>query len=113
MTVCERSVLQARHRSSTSSPARNTRSLSIGHSALSIVHSAKVRNLSQNCVATIALMNERTTTRGDYAIRLERVFRWLADHLDDTLDLSVLAEVACLSPHHFHRIYHAMQGETA
>jgi AraC family transcriptional regulator len=58
-------------------------------------------------------MNERTTTRSDYAIRLERVFRWLADHLDDTLDLTVLAEVACLSPQHFHRIYHAMQGETA
>jgi AraC family transcriptional regulator len=58
-------------------------------------------------------MNERTTTRSDYAIRLERVFRWLADHLDDTLDLAVLAEVACMSPHHFHRIYHAMQGETA
>ena len=58
-------------------------------------------------------MNERTTTRSDYAIRLARVFRWLADHLDDTLDLAVLADVACLSPHHFHRIYHAMQGETA
>ena len=58
-------------------------------------------------------MNERLGTRSDYAIRLERVFRWLADHLDDTLDLAVLAEVACLSPHHFHRIYHAMQGETA
>ena len=57
-------------------------------------------------------MNERTT-RSDYAIRLERVFAWLVDHLDDTLDLRVLADVACMSPHHFHRIYHAMQGETA
>src|SRR5688572_3445171 len=57
-------------------------------------------------------MNERTTTRSDYAIRLERVFRWLADHLDDTLDLTVLAEVACLSPYHFHRVYRSMQGET-
>ena len=72
-----------------------------------------MRNLSQNRVATITFMNERLSTRSDYAIRLERVFRWLADHLDDTLDLAVLAEVACLSPHHFHRIYHAMQGETA
>jgi AraC family transcriptional regulator len=58
-------------------------------------------------------MTERTTTRADYADRLERVFRHLADHLDDTLDLVRLAEVACLSPYHFHRIYHAMQGETA
>ena len=58
-------------------------------------------------------MNERTTTRSDYGERLERVFRWLADHLDDTLDLTRLAEVACLSPYHFHRVYRAMQGETA
>jgi AraC family transcriptional regulator len=57
-------------------------------------------------------MNERTTL-SDYAVRLDRVFRWLADHLDDTLDLARLAEVACMSPYHFHRIYHAMQGETA
>jgi AraC family transcriptional regulator len=58
-------------------------------------------------------MNERVTTRSDYAMRLERVFRWLADHLDDTLDLGRLAEVAAMSPYHFHRIYHAMQRETA
>jgi AraC family transcriptional regulator len=57
-------------------------------------------------------MNERTI-RSDYAIRLERVFAWLVDHLDDTVDLPVLADVACMSPYHFHRIYHAMQGETA
>jgi AraC family transcriptional regulator len=45
-------------------------------------------------------------------MRLERVFKWLADHLDDGLDLATLADVACLSPYHFHRIYHSMQGET-
>ena len=45
-------------------------------------------------------------------MRLERVFRWLADHLDDALDFATLADVACLSPYHFHRIYHSMQGET-
>jgi AraC family transcriptional regulator len=56
-------------------------------------------------------MNERTT-QVDYAERLERVFRWLADHLDDTLDLAHIAEVACLSPFHFHRVYRAMRGET-
>jgi AraC family transcriptional regulator len=58
-------------------------------------------------------MNERVTTRSDYAMRLERVFRWLTDHMDDTLDLAQLADVAAMSPYHFHRIYHAMQGETA
>lgn len=61
----------------------------------------------------MARMNERAATRADYATRLARVFTWLADHLDDQLDLNRLADVACLSPHHFHRVYHAMQGETA
>jgi AraC family transcriptional regulator len=56
-------------------------------------------------------MNEHAS-RSDYAIRLDRVFTWLVAHLDDTLDLRVLADVACMSPFHFHRIYHAMQGET-
>jgi AraC family transcriptional regulator len=58
-------------------------------------------------------MNERATTTQDYAHRLERVVTWLADHLDDALDLARLADVACMSPFHFHRVYHAMQGETA
>jgi AraC family transcriptional regulator len=57
-------------------------------------------------------MSERATTRADYAARLDRVFTYLADHLDDRLDLSKLADVACMSPWHFHRIYVAMQGET-
>lgn len=58
-------------------------------------------------------MGERIATRLDYATRLDRVLRWLADHLDDSLDLEQLAGIACLSPWHFHRVYHAMQGETA
>lgn len=37
---------------------------------------------------------------------------WLADHLDEAIDLTRLAEVACLSPYHFHRMYRAVQGET-
>ncbi|RPH54903.1 MAG: AraC family transcriptional regulator, partial [Acidobacteria bacterium] len=57
-------------------------------------------------------MNERTA-RSDYTIRLERVITWLVDHLDDALDLGRLADVASMSPYHFHRIYHAMQRETA
>src|ERR671922_1966243 len=56
-------------------------------------------------------MNERTEARA-YADRLERVFTWLADHLDDTVDLTRLADVACLSPYHFHRVYRATHGET-
>jgi AraC family transcriptional regulator len=58
-------------------------------------------------------MNERAERTQDYTERLERVISWLADHLDETVDLARLADVACMSPYHFHRIYHAVQGETA
>jgi AraC family transcriptional regulator len=49
----------------------------------------------------------------DYADRLGRVIVYLHDHLDETdLDLNKLAEIACMSPYHWHRIYQAIQGET-
>ena len=51
-------------------------------------------------------------TLSDYAHRLERVAVYLAENLDHDVDLERLAEVACFSPFHFHRIYHALQGET-
>jgi AraC family transcriptional regulator len=47
----------------------------------------------------------------DYEERLGRVIAYIHDHLDDQLDLNQLAEVACLSPYHWHRIYYAIQGE--
>jgi AraC family transcriptional regulator len=48
-----------------------------------------------------------------YETRLARVVAYIHDHLDDALDLNRLPEVACLSPYHWHRIYHAFYGETA
>jgi AraC family transcriptional regulator len=56
-------------------------------------------------------MSERAV-RSDYSVRLNRVITWLTEHLDDTLDLARLADIACMSPYHFHRIYRAVQGET-
>ena len=48
----------------------------------------------------------------DYEVRIERVVAYIYEHLDDPLDLNRLAEVACLSPYHWHRVYKAMRGET-
>lgn len=48
----------------------------------------------------------------EYGARMDRVITYVFDHLDDPLDLTQLAEIACLSPYHWHRIYHAMRGET-
>lgn len=54
----------------------------------------------------------RAVTRESYARRLNRVAEHIWAQLDAPLDLAELAEVACLSPYHFHRIYRAMIGET-
>jgi AraC family transcriptional regulator len=50
--------------------------------------------------------------RIDYQERLDRVIVFIYDHLDEPIDLNRLADVACLSPYHWHRIYHAIHGET-
>jgi AraC family transcriptional regulator len=54
-----------------------------------------------------------TMHRADYEDRLSRVTAYIYDHLDSALDHQTLAEVAAMSPYHWHRIYHAMRGETA
>jgi AraC family transcriptional regulator len=48
----------------------------------------------------------------DYEARIERVVAYIYEHLDDPLDLNRLADIACLSPYHWHRVYKAMRGET-
>lgn len=55
-----------------------------------------------------------------YQQRLERVLATIHQCLNSTsgkadlakLDVNYLADVACLSPYHWHRVYHAMMGET-
>lgn len=53
------------------------------------------------------------TPAARYEPHFERVRQYIHAHLDDRLDLNTLADVAHLSPHHWHRIYHAVHGETA
>ena len=48
----------------------------------------------------------------NYEDRLNRVTTYIYDHLDNELDLMRLADVAALSPYHWHRVYHAVRGET-
>ncbi len=54
----------------------------------------------------------RTHSWIDYQERLSRVVAYIHDHLDQPLDLARLAEVAHLSPYHWHRVYQALYGET-
>jgi AraC family transcriptional regulator len=47
-----------------------------------------------------------------YEARMRRVVEHVHAHLDEPLDMFTLADIACMSPAHWHRIYHAMYGET-
>ena len=44
--------------------------------------------------------------------RIQRVVRFLNDHVEDNPSLEKLADVAAVSPFHFHRVYRAATGET-
>jgi AraC family transcriptional regulator len=52
------------------------------------------------------------TTWKDYNERILRVLTHIQGHLDEALDLEELAQVACFSSFHFHRVFAAMTGET-
>ncbi len=54
----------------------------------------------------------KPATARDYRKRLNRVVDYLYQHLDEEIGVDELADVAHLSPYHWHRIYTAMQGET-
>lgn len=47
-----------------------------------------------------------------YEARLRRVSAHIHEHLDEELDMERLAEIACMSSYHWHRIYRAIYGET-
>lgn len=51
-------------------------------------------------------------TGADYEARLRRVLVYIYDNLDGDLSLDRLSDVACMSRFHWHRIFHAMTGET-
>jgi len=50
--------------------------------------------------------------RAEYAARFNRVVDHIQKHLAEPMDLETLADVACFSPFHFHRLFHGWMGET-
>jgi AraC family transcriptional regulator len=51
-------------------------------------------------------------TQASYQARLDRVVDHIYAHLDEDVRAEAMAEIACLSLYHWHRIYVAMRGET-
>jgi len=51
-------------------------------------------------------------TKASYQERILRVLLYIQNNLYEPLSLEELADVACFSPYHFHRIFRGMVGET-
>jgi AraC family transcriptional regulator len=54
----------------------------------------------------------KTVTLHDYKRRVLRALVHIQQHLDDRLELGELAQLACFSPFHFHRVFRGMVGES-
>lgn len=50
--------------------------------------------------------------RASYERRFQRVIDYVHENLERELDLMQLAEIACMSPYHWHRIYQSFYGES-
>lgn len=51
-------------------------------------------------------------TKSSYHERILKVLLYIQNNLYESLSLEKLADVACFSPYHFHRIFRGMVGET-
>ena len=56
--------------------------------------------------------SQKTQASNEYAQRINRVIDYLRGNLDRQVKLEELAQVACFSEFHFHRIFGAVSGET-
>ena len=54
----------------------------------------------------------KNTTSANYIQRLTTVIDYIHDNINGNLDVNTLADVAFMSPYHFHRIYRELMQET-
>ncbi len=54
----------------------------------------------------------KPSTRKSYQDRIDRVIGYLSEQVDSSPSLASMADIAAISPFHFHRVYRAMTGET-
>lgn len=58
------------------------------------------------------IRRRKTTTTRIYIDRIQRCLEYICNHLDQPVSLETLAQIACFSPFHFHRIFRGLTGET-
>ncbi|WP_415885288.1 AraC family transcriptional regulator [Neptuniibacter sp. QD37_6] len=54
----------------------------------------------------------KKSTENNYRRRLCKVIDYIYENLDKDLDVNILADIAAMSPYHFHRIYRRVADET-
>lgn len=54
----------------------------------------------------------KTSTGNNYRKRIATVIDYIYQHLNSDLDVNTLADIALMSPYHFHRIYREVAQET-
>ncbi len=54
----------------------------------------------------------KMNTSAEYIRRINKAFVFIHQNLDKTIRLDNVAGASCFSPYHFHRIFHALVGET-
>ena len=57
-------------------------------------------------------MTPQEISKGEYIARINRVMQFVELHINQTLNLDDMAQVAHFSPFHFHRIFTILVGET-
>lgn len=57
-------------------------------------------------------MNVKEKSRQEYIARINRVIDYIERHLSEDIKLDTIAQIACFSPFHFHRIFSALTNET-
>jgi len=99
MTLMVRKALAA-------APDRRVAPVPAGHGVTSSVPAESSRHKS-----LAPLQESSALTLQDYKQRMLRVLVYIQDHLDEPIELTDLATIACFSPYHFHRIFRGMLGE--
>lgn len=58
------------------------------------------------------VMDFKELSKKEYIARINRVIDYISQNMNQTIDLSLMSDIAAFSPYHFHRIFTYIVGET-
>lgn len=57
-------------------------------------------------------MTPQELSKAEYIARINRVMEYIEQHIDGTINLEAMSQIANFSPFHFHRLFTVLVGET-